>query len=208
MAPDEGILEWRRKRNGWAFIRPTTTARAQANRSTRAFCGLQKRSADSLPASRPSLRPPPMTTNRGNDSVVRNGFPNTGPGRSEAATFSSCMAQFHPRLHFTPATRPTIRAWCQSRTNSASAVSMRAGSGGKLSIPIMTAISGASVILRPRVQSLLHRSRTKACVWRIISAPRGRLRCSAIRRRGFRNSGVAPAAPEIRIGWRIRQARA
>jgi hypothetical protein len=36
-----------------------------------------------------------MTTNRGNDSAVRNGFPNTGPGRSEAATFSSRMAQFH-----------------------------------------------------------------------------------------------------------------
>jgi len=49
---------------------------------------------------------------------------------------------------------------------------------------------------------------TKGCAWRTISAPRGRLRCSAIRRRGFRNSGVAPAAPEIRIGWRIRQARA
>ena len=95
MDSDEGILEWRRKRNGRTFIRPTTTARAQASRSTHAFCGSQKLSADSLPASRPRLRPPPMITNRGNDSVVRNGFPKTRPGRSEAATFSSRMAQFH-----------------------------------------------------------------------------------------------------------------
>jgi hypothetical protein len=46
-----------------------------------------------------------------------------------------------PRLRFTPATQQTIRAWCQSRTSSASVVSMRAGRIGKSSIPIMTPLS-------------------------------------------------------------------
>src|SRR5713226_9671779 len=40
------------------------------------------------------------------------------------------------RLRFTPATRPTIRAWLRSRASSASVASMRAGSVGRSSIPI------------------------------------------------------------------------
>ena len=37
------------------------------SRLTRAFCELQKLSADSLLESKPSLRPPPMTTSHGHD---------------------------------------------------------------------------------------------------------------------------------------------
>jgi hypothetical protein len=65
--PDEGASEWRRKRKARGFVRPMTTDRAPVSRSIRAFSGLQKPSADSSLASRPSLQPPPMTTNRGHD---------------------------------------------------------------------------------------------------------------------------------------------
>jgi hypothetical protein len=65
MDPDEGASVWRRKRKRKGFVRPTTTDRAPVYRSTRVFCGLQKLSADSLPASRPDLQPPPMTTSHG-----------------------------------------------------------------------------------------------------------------------------------------------
>ena len=95
MDPDEGASAWQRKRNGRDLVRPTTTDRLTAYLSILESCGLLKPSVDSLLAHRPSLRPQPMTTNRGNDSAVRKGFPNTGPGRSEAATFSSRMAHLH-----------------------------------------------------------------------------------------------------------------
>lgn len=94
MDPDEGASAWQRKRNGRDLVRPTTTDRLTGCLSILESCGLRKPSADSLLAHRPRLRPLPMTTNRGNDSV-RNGFPKTGLGLSEAATFSSCMAHLH-----------------------------------------------------------------------------------------------------------------
>src|SRR6266851_8692068 len=59
--------EWRPKRKTKGIVWPTTTDRAPVSRLTRAFCGLQKLSADSSPASRPGLRPPPMTTSHGHD---------------------------------------------------------------------------------------------------------------------------------------------
>jgi len=73
----------KRKRNGRDLVRPTTTDRLTAYLSILESCGLLKPSVDSLLAHRPSLRPQPMTTNRGNDSR----FPKTGLGLSEAATF-------------------------------------------------------------------------------------------------------------------------
>jgi len=53
------------------------------------------------------------------------------------------------------------------------------------------------------------RSRTKGCVWRTVSAPRGRLRCSPIRKHGFRNSGLASASPRDsnRVGASARRGR-
>jgi hypothetical protein len=76
---------------GGDLVRPTTTDRLTTYLSIPESCGLLQPSVDSLLAHRPSLWP--LTTNRGNDGdgVVRNGFPKTGLGLSEAATFSSCM---------------------------------------------------------------------------------------------------------------------
>jgi hypothetical protein len=65
--PREGASEWRRKRKAKGPVRPMTTDRAPISRLTRAFCGLQKLSADSLLANRLSRRPSPMTTNRRHD---------------------------------------------------------------------------------------------------------------------------------------------
>lgn len=66
--PDEGASEWRRKeRDGKDIVRPMTTDRVPVSRLIRAFCGLQKLSADSSPANRLGLRPLPMTTNHGHD---------------------------------------------------------------------------------------------------------------------------------------------
>src|SRR4030088_1365480 len=97
MDPCEGASAWQRmrKRNGRDLVRPTTTDRLTACHSILESCGLLKASGDSLLAHGPSLGPLPTTTNRGNDRVVRNGFPKTGLGSSEAATFSSCMAHLH-----------------------------------------------------------------------------------------------------------------
>src|SRR5712691_11372679 len=90
MDPDEGASEWLQKKNGGGFVRPTMTDRPRTNRSTSAFCGLQKLSADSSPASRPSLRPLPMTTNLCDGSYAGDGFPKTGFDFSHSATVSSC----------------------------------------------------------------------------------------------------------------------
>jgi len=80
MDPDEGASAWQRKRNGRGLVRPTTTDRTAASRSIPAFGGLPKPSADSLLARRVGLRPPPMTTNHGDDRNVGNRFPKTGLG--------------------------------------------------------------------------------------------------------------------------------
>jgi hypothetical protein len=77
---------------GRGLVRPTTRDRLTTYLSIPESCGLLQPSVDSLLAHRPSLWPLPMTTNRGNDGVVRNGFRKTGLGLSEAATVSSCMA--------------------------------------------------------------------------------------------------------------------
>ncbi len=95
MDPDEGASEWQRTRNGRGFVRPTMMDRASASRSTRAFCGLQKLSADSLLARRPSLRPPPMTTNHSHGRYVGDRFPKTVFDFSLSATVSSCLAYSH-----------------------------------------------------------------------------------------------------------------
>src|SRR5216683_7205123 len=50
--PDEGASEWRRKKKRKGIVRLTTTDRAPVSRLTRAFCGLQKLSADSSHTSR------------------------------------------------------------------------------------------------------------------------------------------------------------
>ena len=67
--PREGASEWRRKRKAKGLARPMTTDRALVCRLTHAFCELRKPSVDRLPANRPSLQPPPMTTNQGHDRV-------------------------------------------------------------------------------------------------------------------------------------------
>ncbi len=95
MDPGEGASAWQRKRNGRGLVRPTTTDRTTASPSIPAFGGLPRPSADSLLARRASPRPPPMTTNRGDDSNVGNGFSKIGLGFSEPATFSSGVAHSH-----------------------------------------------------------------------------------------------------------------
>ena len=65
--PDEGASEWRWKRKAKGLVRQMTTDRAPMSRLTRAFCELQKLSADSLLVSTPSRRPLPMTTSHGHD---------------------------------------------------------------------------------------------------------------------------------------------
>jgi hypothetical protein len=74
---------------GRDLVRPTTRDRLTTNLSIPESCGLLQPSVDSLLARRPSLWP--LTTNRGNDGVVRNGFAKTGVGLSEAATSISTM---------------------------------------------------------------------------------------------------------------------
>ena len=95
MDPDERASAWQKKRNGRDLVPPTTTDRLTACLSIFESCGLLRPSVDSLLAHRSSFWPLPMTTNRGNDRVVRNDFPKTGLGLSEAATFSSCMAHLY-----------------------------------------------------------------------------------------------------------------
>ena len=95
MDPGDGASAWQRKKNGSGLVRPTTMDRTAASPSIPVFGGSLKPSAGSLLVHRPSFPPLPMTTNRGNDSVIRTGLPETGFGLSEVTTFSSCLAHLH-----------------------------------------------------------------------------------------------------------------
>jgi hypothetical protein len=134
-----------------------------------AFGGLPKPLADNLLVRRVSLRPPPMTMNDGDDSHVGNGFPKAGlaahralnePTRLDIGTCHRCEALIWRQA------MPKVALYARYSADNQSVVSIedqfricRKHAGRERWQVVDTyhdaAISGASVILRPGVQSLL-----------------------------------------------------
>src|SRR5580693_10604587 len=134
-----------------------------------AFGGLPKPLADNLLVRRVSLRPPPMTMNDGDDSHVGNGFPKAGlaahralnePTRLDIGTCHRCEALIWRQA------MPKVAFYARYSADNQSVVSIedqfricRKHAGRERWQVVDTyhdaAISGASVILRPGVQSLL-----------------------------------------------------
>lgn len=134
-----------------------------------AFSGLPKPLADNLLVRRVSLRPPPMTMNDGDDSHVGNGFPKAGlaahralnePTRLDIGTCHRCEALIWRQA------MPKVALYARYSADNQSVVSIedqfricRKHAGRERWQVVDTyhdaAISGASVILRSGVQSLL-----------------------------------------------------